>query len=66
MILMMNYLLENMKNLFNCLLKRIKEPETFEKIVYYVTVLPSEEEEKERKFLYIKKISFKLFQNFIE
>ena len=66
MILMMNYLLENMRNLFNCLLKRMKEPETFEKIVYYVTVLPSEEEDKERKFLYIKKISIKLFKNIIE
>lgn len=44
----------------------MKEPETFEKIIYYVTVLPSEEEDKERKFLYIKKISIKLFKNIIE
>lgn len=43
----------NLKNFVICKIKRMSEDVSFDKLIYYITVIPTEEESKSRKYLWV-------------
>lgn len=47
----------NTKNFKNCLLKRVKNENTINKLIEYVTIVPKDDDSENRKYLFFNKVS---------